>query len=567
MSTIFKVNGTDFNMEELSAFSCKLTRKNSAADEITMETDVASPAAQWSYDDSVELWQNGVRRFAGRIVKNTKRRAGKKDVHSVLIKNPFYELERVIYQQSTAYYNGGIISMRNRSRVTLGGDGNAGSIQKQIKNIIKYASEHGVNVAEGTIDISGDMLVDEATDITCAEAIVKTMRWCPCSCAYFDYSSEGAPLLNVRPRSALENTSVCAEDGNVKSFSANRRDDLRVDSVLINYERENAVDGNVYLEVLEDKYPADAEAGGKNSIVMCVELGGSKSVSQTHSIKTQSVNVSSAAWWKKHVNFLNRIGSFTIVSASRSGGFNNELTDGSIPKGLGYSAKQSTATGTFEYTNPATGGREQKTISVRLKTTTALTGDYRIWKQTEVAETKPEGLAKSIYEAASVVQYEGELELFDAKAEDYFGKTVSVKNAQQTVLDSIPPYFAEENLAKRTLRLKFGPVKHLYPDDIVELFRINRSRKPVTLRVSAGGKVSGSSNVFTGGESPSTYLELEDSVKSRLILKTSNGSKKVDINADALGAGETAEFYETYVCYNGMLAKTKVLMTTPVIQQ
>lgn len=46
MSTIFKVNGTDFNMEELSAFSCKLTRKNSAADEITMETDVASPAAQ-----------------------------------------------------------------------------------------------------------------------------------------------------------------------------------------------------------------------------------------------------------------------------------------------------------------------------------------------------------------------------------------------------------------------------------------------------------------------------------------------------------------------------------------
>ncbi|MFR6032551.1 MAG: hypothetical protein ACLUKN_04850 [Bacilli bacterium] len=37
-----------------------------------------------------------------------------------------------------------------------------------------------------------------------------------------------------------------------------------------------------------------------------------------------------------------------------------------------------------------------------------------------------------------------------------------------------------EDIMKSTLRIKCGPPKHLYPDNIAELFRINQQRKSWT---------------------------------------------------------------------------------------
>ena len=129
----------------------------------------------------------------------------------------------------------------------------------------------------------------------------------------------------------------------------------------------------------------------------------------------------------------------------------------------------------------------------------------------------------------------------------------------------MPAYWSEENLLRNNLKIKFGPPKHLYTDDIAEIFRINRSRKISSQSVdTSSGKIT-ASTVVIGGQNASTLEAESNNEYSRMIINTTNSEKSIDLNPSELNSGQTAKLTDAYVCYNGELARAFILSTAPTL--
>ena len=164
----------------------------------------------------------------------------------IIAKNAFNELSQIIFQQPINY-NGVIdTTQRYRSKVILGAtsNGTKKSIENTAKEILTYAISKGADFQIGKIDIDNDLLFDECIDITCADALCKILRWAPGCAVFFDYSVNGSPAINIQKRSSLQDVEIDTTAGNVKQYSANRRDDLVINAVEIKYERTNKIDNN-----------------------------------------------------------------------------------------------------------------------------------------------------------------------------------------------------------------------------------------------------------------------------------------------------------------------------------
>ena len=244
------------------------------------------------------------------------------------------------------------------------------------------------------------MLFDECVDLTCAEALYKILKWAPDCFVWFDYSGNDAPLLNIASRSNLTEKQVDTNAGNIADYSVNRRDDLSIKSVAIKYERENTRDDYSYLELIEDVYPPNAETGGKKSIVMNVELSGTKTNCQKYSIKTKSIQENSKQWWKDHLQFLNELNDFEILATSRTSKLSNELIEGTIVDELNLKHEKDNVKATISYTDEF-GSKLTQNITIKLIATSASTATFTRWRTQEYAEPAPSGLAKAIFNATN----------------------------------------------------------------------------------------------------------------------------------------------------------------------
>ena len=542
---------------------CVLRRKNLACDELSAEFKPTPLSKSWKYGDTVEVFDSNRRIFRGKISQTTAAESGARDAVKILAKNAFEELEQIVYQQNIMAYSNGILAVRKTSRVVLGKTkaGAKISLAKQAKDIIDYAAGLGADLRAGTIDIDADMVFDECRDISCAEALCRVLKWSPSCRLFFDYSGTGAPTVNIIKRSSLENVSVETHGGLVKKYSAKSRDDLSVNAVSIKYERESSVGGDTYLEFFEDNYPQNA-ATEKKAIVMNVELAGAKSAIESTTIKTQTIRPESKQWWKDHVAFLADIDDFEIGEYSREGTLGYELVEGCISPSVNCRYERDTVKAQINYIDEF-GSGISKNFAVKMLTTSAQTGTYTRRTLSQTTEPVPTGLAKAVYAAASPILYDGYVQIIGGKSGDFFGKCLSLKVKGTPITAPTPVYATEENLGEDTLIVKFGPSKHLYPDNIVELFRINRCRKTSTLTLdSNSGKISASTSVSISAV-PETQAAEISAQYSRMVIKNQDNTKVVDINSEALSSGETLALRECYVCESGYLAKAKFFMTEP----
>lgn len=561
MTTLLKISNNTYEIKSINAISCSLKRKNLSADELAIEVLENSPIAQSVYDSKIELWQNNRRTFAGRISKILNSNMHDKQSVKIIAKNAFNELSQIIFQQPINY-NGVIdTTQRYRSKVILGAtsNGTKKSIENTAKEILTYAISKGADFQIGKIDIDNDLLFDECIDITCADALCKILRWAPGCAVFFDYSVNGSPAINIQKRSSLKDVEIDTTAGNVKQYSANRRDDLVINAVEIKYERTNKIDNNTYLDYLEDVYPEEL-TDARKTIVMNVELAGSKTTSQTNVITTEPIRTDLKSWWKKHVSLLADLDDFEIIQTSRNGNLPNELTEGSITEKMNCSVETDSITGEFSYRDE-NDSEVRKTISIKMVTTSASTGTYNWHSLKEYAEQPLTNLAKTIYQATSMLQFEGNIEILNTNADLYFGKNISINSKTKNIVDKMPAYFVEENLFTKTINIKFGPPKHLYPDDISELFRINRSRTISTLSVDFDTGIIRPSTIVVGGKTASTQNQDISTNYSRFVISSDMG--KIDINSNDVPNGDTAKLNEVLVCYNGALCSAKIISTTP----
>ncbi len=565
-STIVKIGENVYPFENLFATKCTLRRKNQSPDELSITIAGDFNTDVWRYGETIELWQDARRRFVGKIEKATIKESFKARNLEILAKNPLADFEKIIFQQKSLVWCNGNLIEKFRSKVLLGQnfEGEKINASEQARQIINYAISKGARCKIGEIDIDNETLFDERTDLTCAEALRLVLKWSPACCLYFDYSQKGEPIINILKRTSLEEKNIDVTNQTVKNFSANRRDDLAVSSVTIKYERENISGENAFLELEEDIYPPDSESGAIGSVVMYVELGGTKAICQKHTIKTETINVNSKQWWKEHVNFLNELDDFDILEVSRNGALSKELVEGTIVAEMNKNFERDTITGTF-FCVDKNGSEVTKKFTLKMVTTNASSGVYQIWRKKEFAEPTPQGLAKAIFDAASALQFDGEAILLQTKIEDVFAKNVSIKKSQAYISAAMPAYWAEEDLFKNSVKIKFGPPKHLYADDIAEIFRINRSRKIATFSTnSSSGKIS-ASTIVIGGENATTQESIGEEKYARMILNNQQLANFIDLNCADLEDGQTAKFMETYVCFNGELAKASIISTNPSI--
>lgn len=557
-----KAGGSSLSLNDLKCLKCILTRQNLSSDTLDTEFDDSSDAQNWKYGQTIELFDGSLKKFRGKISQIYKVEDEKNPKIRVVAKNAFEELEQIVYQQRTLAYSNGILSGHSISRVVLGRafNGLKLTVAEQARDILEYALSLNADFQIGTIDLDSKMVFDECRDISCAEALCRVLKWSPSCRMYFDYNTPGAPLLHIIKLSALENADLQTHSGLVRNYSAKRREDLSASSVSIKYERENTVDDASYLEIYEDRYPADS-VPDKKTIVMEVELSGSKAYVQSTTIKTQTIRPESKDWWRDHVACLQDLEDFELISYSRSGELSYELVEGCINETLNCDYEKDTIKGKISYTD-SDGSVVTKDISIRMVTTTAQSGTYSRRVLTQTVEEIPSGLAKAIYEAASPVQYDGSVQIVGGKIENYFGKNITLYRHEEAITLPTPVYYGEEDIANNLLSLKFGPSKNLYPDNIVELFRINRSRKVSELWLdSSSGKINASTSVTIGTVSD-TQVENENSF-SRLVISSKENDKRIDLNPEELEADETLSLHESYVLYNGYLCKAKIFMTEP----
>lgn len=469
------------SLSEWGIISADIARKNGLCDSVNIVFSDDSPLVEISIDDKIEIFDNDIRKFAGSICELPKEISGRSRRCRAVAKNAWADLEGIIYQQlwttSKKDESGDSVVLSDvmRSKVVLGQDseGNKLKVGGQIRDILEYAKQLGAQFEIGDIDADGDMLLDERTDLTCAEAILCSLRWLPNSQVYFDYSTEGLPTINVAQRKNLEIAEISEQNGDMLNLQIKARPDLKVNGVLIKYEHENTSGDLTWNSVEEDAYPESAKSGGKNVLVMSVDLVGFKEKVKIYHIECESILPDSTQWWRDHIPTLN--GDFLILSTERNHPtLPRELVSGQIPEFISAKTEDDIVTAKVLMVD-ANGNKNEQNLSVSLTATTATTGDYPLYTTTQFKEPMPEGMAKAIYDATSDLHYQGTAIFAGLNAQNFIGKKISLKLSDNSVINS-PVVSITEYLSKGLTKLEFGPPSHLYSDEMIDLFRINRNR-------------------------------------------------------------------------------------------
>ena len=568
MPPIFKINSETLSVGRLPVCAAKIVRRLSSADELRLR--IAPDCAEIpAVGDYVEVFDGQTRKFAGRIEKIHAENSAEKTHTDIVAKNAWRDLESIVYQQSWKRSVNGNVEDVLRSKITLGQNsaGEKITVAEQVLDILRFAISCGAEFAVGVVDADSAMLADEARDLSCAQALARTLKWTPNSSVYFDYSADGLPVLNVRRRGTLETKTISTAAGNVLSATVSPRNDLLVDGVSIKYESEHKINDNVFLGISEEKYPDSISSNAKKTVVMTVDLDGERSSSTSYKIVCGTIDTNSVQWWRRHVPALADETSMAVVESSRSDStYSRELLSGSIVAAMNFKTLPIVAKAKIKYTK-GDGTVVTKNVAANILSTNAASGTYTVWRTLQFAEPRPNGLAKAIFEAVSDLQYEGSLRAVGIDAGAFFGRRINIADSKNPSWADIRTTvsYSEENLFEETALLKFGPPKHLYPDDIEELFRINRNRvvssdsaTRTTAKISsAGGDDTQSKAEINGSEGDAFY--------ERFILsdKSEDDGRNIDLNLSDIKGGETAKMREIYLCYDGYLATAKVLMTLP----
>ena len=572
MNAIFSIDGATHSASQLGIVDAKIVKRCSGVDELKLS--LASPefVENFPINNTIEVYVNSVKKFSGRIIKTPITLAGKAQSASIIAYNAWNDLEQIVYQQEWVRVANNTVGNFYRSKVVLGQNKHAEKINvgEQIRDIAEYAIKCGANFKIGNIDVDAPMLLDETRDLSCSQSILRVLKWAPNAFAFFDYSSDSIPILNVQKSTSLEKINLDNSIDSILKVSITPRPDLSLDGVSVKYEQENIINSKSTLTIFEDNYPADISSTSPKVLVMSVDLDGKKASCHNYKIVCENIDLESAHWWAKHIPSLPEADIEILETSITDGSFSRELVDGSIPSSLDLKKQSAIAKAKIRYLKDD-GTICTKNVATRILTTTAQTGTYSVWRTSQYAEPKPTGLAKAIYEASARLLYEGSVELSNALENDFIGKLISINipNHSDWLTINSPIIFVEENIAKEKTSIKIGTPNHLYPDKIAELFRISRNRK---ITESSFLRTSPENNFTISdmtAEQPLDNGSEGDTNYQRLLIskiESEESAKKIDINSDDIGENETAQMTQIYLCHNGFLASAKILMTEPIIE-
>jgi hypothetical protein len=249
--------------------------------------------------------------FRGRVVGLIRGAYGSSEGFAVQVAGPWWYLENLVFMRtaefvadpaanpspavgSTQLIGSDFVTVEKTTSVIFLKEDEFGSTidsKEQLVAAIDYAIAKGAPIALGTIDDGIDVPRDSASDITCAELILRSLRWTPDQVVFFDYSVD-PPTINVRTSANRTALAIDIEDEEIAEVEVNPRNDLAVAGVTINYLRRHQRTGMEFLTL--DKDTAGPDPEGIGALVLTLELYGSYLVG-TFLVAAESLPVGLAA--------------------------------------------------------------------------------------------------------------------------------------------------------------------------------------------------------------------------------------------------------------------------------
>jgi hypothetical protein len=502
-------------------------RINQAPDTVTFRADGRPSDADplFAYGSTVKLFRNGTPWFYGRVVQVPSRASAKAEDQLYRLAGPWWYLENLVFQQAWETTNGvnSTLVSTNKSRLILSqkSDGTKLATGEAIQEVLAYAIARGVPIAVGPVTPNATAPYSEELDLSCAAVIRNFLRWTPDAVATFDYTTSPFPTLSILRRTDATTLTLPA-------FGH----DLQVPSVVLKFEQTNDIDSDTFTSLIVQAAPSTATGDEPGALVMTLDLAGARATYQKQKVRTGLIPTSDSSagvigWWKGKFPWLNDFadtdlavmggtqtrtienpGNYPGVSLSS---LSNELLEGSVASWMNLSAAPLLVQATLQYTGATTdestevfGSTNQRVVYTRVIGTNAETQTYsRLTSETE-AEGIPAGLAQALYDAVSVLQYDGVLELTEEECSG-IGAPGSLLNlsggrAEWTSM-AAQIQRIEEVVDLGQTRITVGPGKHLGQGDLAELLRVNRERR-LSYRLGERTTGSGSGNAakVQGGE-------------------------------------------------------------------
>lgn len=241
--------------------------------------------------------------------------------------------------------------------------------------------------------------------------------------------------------------------------------------------------------------------------------------SSTSWLTSGSTFDSLATWWKNHAREL--AGSTITIkgfskctregdSMGTSGQLDNELVAGAVTDWMedrhNIRSEDQTITAYIAFEEARVNDSSKKARHIKkfvatVRATNATTKTYSFSSTTSVtpAEEVPTGLAQAIYNAINPRQWDGSLALVESEPTrgSLLGRVLNLSGslADWASMRAVIQTQQVDIFSGKTA-LKVGPAKQLGPDDLTELYRVNRNRAPVT---SYWTRSTGQSSTGGGG--------------------------------------------------------------------
>lgn len=499
----------------------KRTRRSQSADMVTFDAPgmPMDTAALFPYGAEVTILRNGEPWFVGVVVVRPRLGSGREEAMSWTLAGPWWYLEHVTFHQAWTIYRMTPAPpaqfSQYESRVILGQDANGahettGAVIQTALNYCKSVVGAKFQFSSGDIDDGVAAPWEEVLDASCAEVIIRMLRWTPGAITWFDYSETPPRLYVARPEDMDAVTVPLDGSGNVSLLDITSRDDLVPESVAVTYEVMNQVDGLSRKGVVQDIYPGGKTGRELNALAFTIAMGGSEGQSESQELGTEALPVSlnDTEWWQAHVPALAEIAGadLSIHGAVREFAtlaLENEVVIGAVPEWLHKTTRRETFTALANYfvrdsTTTVVRTATNEKVSITIITTDAH-GDIKepetpavegkenrrrgqIYSRLSI--TDPEavptaGLAQWLYDCLADVKYEGRISVVANEIDADMRMGIVLNLTEGLVAWATMRALVQEvgeDVDAGTVSVTFGFPGHLGPQDFLELSRTNRRR-------------------------------------------------------------------------------------------
>lgn len=456
-------------------------------------------AALFPYKALVTLQKDGAPWFYGNVATVPRSGAPQSESVTYEIKNPWWYLERLDYQQLWKIYAMGSVISYYKTRAILGlaPDGitrmSNGAV---IRDVLSYAISQGAPLAIGAIDPATQFPWDEVVDRKCAEVIRMMLRWSPDVVPQWDYSTAPYPTVHFCQRDNMAAVAAdVAEGAPNQKIDIQARLDLVPAGIKINYEQSGpGSDGVTVYDTVSTDTAGDPSSVDAINVTVALSSGTAQYESQA--VGYEDIAVNSNDWWYDRFPWLDdaSVRDLSFSGQTCSSELPHELQEGilkswfCIPKtGAPGGLKQwemATAQCWVTYSkydeDEVKISQTQELLCYRFIATNVDRSSFSRMIATVDPEQVPVDLAADLWAAISQPHYQGDFVFGQEECDGQVrpGMVFNLLNAmpEWATMRAVVQQVSED-IGAGVTHVRFGPPAHLQVSDLVELFRCNRSRR------------------------------------------------------------------------------------------